>query len=108
MLKGNPNYRKYLNETINTSAFNAVELLYYMLKYHESAKVEEKYAELNLNIVEIEKNELFEAAKLRHAHKKKALSYSDCVGYTLAEKRGMKFLTGDNDFRGMGNTEFVK
>ena len=39
-------------------------------------------------------------------HKK--LSIPDAVGYTIAKKHGVKFLTGDRDFENMENVEFVR
>jgi predicted nucleic acid-binding protein len=40
--------------------------------------------------------------------KKKSLSYADCINYSIAEKMNLKLLTGDEDFRGIENVEFVK
>ena len=40
--------------------------------------------------------------------KKKALSYADCINYSIAEKMNLKLLTGDEDFKGIQNVEFVK
>jgi predicted nucleic acid-binding protein len=39
---------------------------------------------------------------------KKNLSYVDALGYIIAGKLGIKFLTGDNAFGGMENVEYVK
>ena len=39
---------------------------------------------------------------------KKALSYADCINYSIAEKMNLKLLTGDEDFRDLKNVEFVK
>ncbi len=32
----------------------------------------------------------------------------DVVGYVIAKKHGVRFLTGDNGFEGFDNVEFVK
>ena len=32
----------------------------------------------------------------------------DCIGYMTAKRLGVKFLTGDREFEGMDNVEFVK
>jgi len=40
--------------------------------------------------------------------RKKVMSFADVIGYVMARKYGVKFLTGDEDFRGMKNVEFVK
>ena len=39
---------------------------------------------------------------------KRNLSIPDAVGYTVAKRLGIKFLTGDTDFEDMENVEFVK
>lgn len=33
---------------------------------------------------------------------------TDCVGYVVSQRLGMKFLTGDKEFRGLPNVEFVQ
>ena len=33
---------------------------------------------------------------------------TDCVGYVVAKRVGVKFLTGDREFKDMPNVEFVK
>ena len=35
-------------------------------------------------------------------------SIPDAIGYTIAKKYNIRFLTGDKDFEGMENVEFVK
>ena len=47
------------------------------------------------------------AMKFRREHKQKGLSYADCLGYQMALERGIKFLTGDSQFKGVRNVEFV-
>jgi predicted nucleic acid-binding protein len=36
------------------------------------------------------------------------LSFVDGIGYTLARKQGLTFLTGDPAFEGMQGVEFVR
>ena len=43
---------------------------------------------------------------LKTTHRK--LSIPDAIGYTVARRLNIKFLTGDKDFEGMENVEFVK
>ena len=42
--------------------------------------------------------------KLKH----KNLSIPDSIGYITAKRLGIKFLTGDEDFRNFENVEFIK
>ena len=40
--------------------------------------------------------------------KNKQLSIPDAIGYIIAKKLNIKFLTGDERFRNFENVEFVK
>ena len=51
---------------------------------------------------------IFDAMKFRLKRKNQNLSYADCIGYTLAGKHNLKFLTGDKEFKNMENVEFVQ
>lgn len=46
--------------------------------------------------------------RLNMKNKGKDLSYTDCIGYILAKKKKVKFLTGDKEFKNLPNVEFVK
>ena len=48
------------------------------------------------------------ALKLRMKSKRVGLSYADALGYAIAERLRMKYLTGDDAFRSLPNVEFVK
>ena len=44
----------------------------------------------------------------RMLKKRKSLSYADCINYSIAKHLKIKLLTGDEDFKGLANVEFVK
>ena len=48
--------------------------------------------------------------KKRKELKEKGLniSYIDAIGYTISLERGIKFLTGDKEFKNLPNVEFIK
>jgi len=48
------------------------------------------------------------AMLFRYKNKKRKLSMVDCIGYVMAGKLGIKFLTGDKEFEKLDNVEFVK
>ena len=48
------------------------------------------------------------AMLFRKMHKKQNLSYADCLGYQVALNRGIKFLTGDIQFKNFPEVEFVR
>ena len=52
--------------------------------------------------------DIIEASQMKFRYKKESLSFTDCLGYVLAKKNHLKFLTGDNQFEHKENVEFVK
>jgi len=36
------------------------------------------------------------------------INYVDAIGYSISFDSGIKFLTGDNEFKNLPNVEFVK
>lgn len=58
--------------------------------------------------VPISNSMIIEAMDFRKQHYKQNLSYADCIGYTIARKMKIPFLTGDNQFKDMENVKFVK
>ena len=58
--------------------------------------------------VELEPNLIKEAALFRLQNKKLDLSYVDALGYIVAKRHNVLFLTGDDAFEKLPNVEFVK
>ncbi len=108
MINGNPAYSKFGDETIITSVVNIAELYYSLLKDQGREKAELWIERLNPDIVEIDVDSVKIAMVFRLNHKEKKLSYIDCIGYALAQKLKIKFLTGDRQFEHIANVEFVK
>src|SRR3989338_5457075 len=104
--KRNPNYIKYFEEVITTSKFNLAELYYSLLRDMDEEKAMAGYFQFRDSAIEISDDVIFDAMKLKLKNKK--LSYVDCIGYCLALQHNLKFLTGDKEFEGMVNVEFVK
>lgn len=48
-----------------------------------------------------------DANEFKLQHKKKRLSVPDAFGYITTQRYGLKFLTGDSQFKGMIGVEFV-
>lgn len=108
IIKGNPNYSRYLAKSLVTSSFNLTELYYYLLRNFGEEKAEhylQAYAKVlvSLNLAVIR-----QGMRFRLKYKNENLSYADCIGYAVAAELGMKFLTGDEKFRNKVNVEFVK
>jgi len=107
ILDKSSDYNKYTNIDIVTTKLNLFELYNNLLKYFD-----EKTASNILNkywpfIVDFDKEIIKEAAKFKRAFGR-GVSMTDCVGYVIAKKIGIKFLTGDKQFEFLPDVEFVK
>ncbi len=111
--EGSENYLVFSTELgIATTKLNLMELYhnYYKLKGLNDA--ERAFKHFKDFCADINDETLKEAAIMRAELKAKSkssnLSYVDCIGYVLAKKLKIKFLTGDREFERMENVEFVK
>jgi len=106
IIRGNPKYELYKNSIAVTTIFNLAELNYGLKKELDvktADLITEKYSPF---LIEVTLDDIKEAMTFRM--KNKELSIPDAVGYIIAKKYKIKFLTGDEDFRNMTNVEFVK
>jgi uncharacterized protein len=105
---GNPNYESYLGVASSTSVFNITELYYRLLREFGEEFADEKTIPLFPFVFPTTPPIIKEAMKFKLKHKKRKLSYADCIGYVLAKENNFKFLTGDKEFKDLANVEFVK
>lgn len=106
IIRGNSKYTIYQEMAAVTTIFNLAELNYGLKRETDQKtadEVTEGFASMQTTVTV---NDVKEAMSLRI--KKKDLSIPDAMGYTVAKRFGVKFLTGDEDFREMVNVEFVK
>jgi predicted nucleic acid-binding protein len=108
ILKDNSNYLKYADKEATFTIYNLAEIYWSSLNSYGEEKAEVIYNTYKGAVVEITDDILKEAVKFRKEHKKKNLSYADCIGYIYAKRHNMRFLTGDKEFQSMENVEFVK
>lgn len=106
IIRGNPAYVRYKDSAALITIFNLAELNYGLKK--ETSKlvadsITDKYSSL---LVNVSLDELKEAMNMKIGDKK--FSIPDAVGYTVAKKHSVRFLTGDESFRKLPNVEFVK
>lgn len=108
MIKGNQNYSKYLNAESYTSVLNLYELYFNLLKEfgEEIAGLYfNKYLPIKLDIKD---EDIPSGSEFKLKHIKNNISYADALGYVIAARRGLKFLTGDKEFKNLPNVEFAK
>ncbi len=105
ILEANPLYKRFENAKAVTTIFNLAELNFALKREKKQAADETtlKYASL---LTEVGVEDVTRAMSLRM--EKRALSIPDAIGYTVAKRLGIKFLTGDGEFKGIANVEFVK
>lgn len=107
--QGNDSYAKYREGVkIITNKLNLMELAYFLFRINKAEKVELVFKDYLKYNVEPSISALMEATRFKFIHKKRKLSYVDCLGYIMAKENKVKFLTGDEKFKGMANVEFVK
>ena len=105
IIKGNQTYKKYIEYELFTSILNLYELYFNILKKYGKEKAKEYFFQFYDLIIPIKNDYLFIASEFKLKNK---VSYVDALGYVIASEKGLKFLTGDNDFKSIKNVEFVK
>ncbi len=108
ILRENKNYSDYNFSGMVTTKLNLMELHYGLLSTHGKGMADGIFYRFLNNCTEINENTIIEANLFRKENKHLKMSCIDCLGYAIARSRKVKFLTGDNAFRGLENVEFVK
>jgi len=112
ILRGNPAYEKYASGELVASEFNLLELAYALTRDYGKEKAVEilKIVRAFITIVKPTDKDYAEASALRIELKKqsKNLSLIDALGYTIAKRLRIPFLTGDREFKKLDNVEYVK
>ena len=106
IINGNPNYKKYVESIIITSIFNLAELDYNLKKEMTKENADLYTKEYYPNLVDVTLEDLYQATDLKS--KNRQLSIPEVIGYTIAKRLKIKFLTGDEGFEKIDNVEYVK
>lgn len=105
----NPAFKKYFKDHEGvTTRLNLMELHYGLLRDSGEEKANLVYDSLLPLTIEFGDETIKKATKFKLERKSSNISYVDALGYQLALERKIKFLTGDKEFKGMPNVEFVK
>lgn len=108
IFRDNPTYRRFWGTlSVVTTRLNLMELYYGLLKHYDTKTADFVYNYLLRAVVETDDATIKEAMQFRLQNRKKKLSYVDCIGYIVALRHSIKFLTGDRQFKGLPNVEFV-
>ena len=106
LIVGNPAYAKYGDYRAITTIFNLTELNWNLMKKLGKKKADEFIDMFFCFLVDVTPSDVKDAMNLKKENKN--WSVPDCIGYTVARRMGVNFLTGDNDFKGVSGVEFVK
>ena len=110
-LDKNQKYKDYFTEHQGIlTALNLMEVSYSLQKHFGFKSTADILEPFLPSVVTFDLYDIDAAMKLRLALKKKKLdiSYVDALGYHLAKKHRVLFLTGDKHFEDLDNVELVK
>ncbi|HLC70871.1 MAG TPA: PIN domain-containing protein [Candidatus Nanoarchaeia archaeon] len=108
IINGNSNYLPYKEVAIITTKLNLFEVCYSLLREGKQKELDEFLLYSYNYIIDFDQELIKDAAFFRLQHKKRNISMTDCIGYSLAKWLGLKFLTGDKEFEHFDNVEFIK
>lgn len=99
-------YARFATEPVVTERGHVYEFARELVKRGTARDAREALATLVATRLEPSDEDLVEAAKIHRRHS--GLSPQDALGYALARREGLLFLTGDRAFRTMAGVEFVE
>ncbi len=87
-----------------------MEIYYAVLRDYGEVEAEKAYSAAGKFLVEFDEEDVKEGMRrrLQLRRKKLNLSYADALGYSVALRLGVRFLTGDEEFETLDNVEYVK
>lgn len=110
-IRGNAAFQKYDQRYgVVTSRLNLMELYYTLLRDGDAVQASGVYDSYRPHAVDADDALVKDAMglRLRLRRQRRRLSYADAVGYALAVRHGIRFLTGDPALRGLPAVEFVR
>jgi len=109
IVKENENYKSYKKDVgIVTTILNLMELHYSLLRTVGKEEADKHFDRLLPFVIQIPNEVIKKANEFKVINRKRKISYVDCIGYVFSMRMNIKFLTGDKEFKGFENVEFVK
>ncbi len=108
IILGNLNYKPYIRATIMTTKLNIFEVYHGLMRDIDEKEADKFLEKYYLFAIDFNSDDIRNSAKFKIENKKKGLSMADCIGFMIAKRLCIKFLTGDKEFKDMENVEFVK
>ena len=105
----NVKFEKYTKANVVTTYFQVYEVYYSLIRNgYSEEEIKDFFEFLQSLCIELDYDWIPKSVKFRRENKNYNLSYSDCLGYIISKDLGIKFLTGDKEFKELPNVEFVK
>ncbi len=104
----NPKFSRYAEFHLIVSPLNVAEFYAFLLRAYGKQVARDKIGKISFKPVQLENELIIQATEFKFENNKKEVSWADCFGYILAKRMGLKFLTGDSQFKDLLNVEFVK
>jgi uncharacterized protein with PIN domain len=111
MLKGNKNYQSYQSERLITTEFNICEVGFAVCREYPANATRVLKTVRKMVVIQETRDEDYCAGAARRklaSGQGKKLSTIDCVGYSVANRLNIPFVTGDREFADMDNVQFVR
>ncbi|MBS3150934.1 type II toxin-antitoxin system VapC family toxin [Candidatus Woesearchaeota archaeon] len=112
LTKGSENYKPYIYTEGIFTFLNLIECYHSWFSELGEEKANFYFSLFKKYCVPVVDDDIKKGVKLRiqmrNQDKFQKPSFADCIGYVIALRFGVKFLTGDNAFKNMENVEFVK
>jgi len=109
IVKGNEDYKKYLNMKFITTKYNLAELHYFILTRFDLKTADLYLKKFSVYVVDFSIEVISKAMIFRKKMREDIrISYIDCLGYLVAITNSAKFLTGDDHFKNLPHVEFIK
>jgi len=105
ILGKNPSYAQFTHYRMILTKLNLFELYYTLLRSDSRAATKWLHACAPFAIA-YSTEDIVAAARLKRTAKK--LSMADCIGYAVAQRLEVEFLTGDKEFEHRPGVRFVK
>ena len=108
IIRENKNFALFEKTENFTGFMNLLEIHYIISRELGAQKADMIIGKLKHLAIHEEILDIRAASEFRMKNSKNKFSYIDCLGYSMALNREMKFVTGDIQFKNFENVEFVK
>ena len=102
---GSENYKKYEDKVCITTKLNLYEIYLIILRNGDQIGAEKTLSNYYQLANDFDEETIKKAAEIKIKLNKRNVSMTDCIGYILAKRLGIKFLTGDREFKDLDNVE---